>query len=90
MQVRTNMDNTVTQIKRLLGRKFSEPGVQEEMKEHLNFQIVEQKDDDIGIEVCRPRSAKSMRSNNVSTPIISNTRTHHPPFVHPCLLVRCR
>ena len=45
------MDNTVTQVKRLLGRKFSEPGVQEEMKEHLNFSIVQVGNDDIGIEV---------------------------------------
>ena len=45
------MTNTVTQVKRLLGRKFSEAGVQEEMKEHLNFNIVATKDDDIGIEV---------------------------------------
>lgn len=50
-QVRTNMDNTVTQIKRLLGRKFSEPGVQQEMKEHLNFTIVPTANDEIGIEV---------------------------------------
>ena len=45
------MENTVTQVKRLLGRKFSEPGVQAEMQSHLNFKLTQLKDDDIGIEV---------------------------------------
>lgn len=56
------MDNTVTQIKRLLGRKFSEPGVQEEMKEHLNFAIVPQADDEIGIEVRHHACALAMHA----------------------------
>ena len=51
-QIRTNMDNTVTQVKRLLGRKFSEPGIAEELAVHLNYKLVQLKNDDIGIEVC--------------------------------------
>lgn len=50
-QVRTNMDNTVTQIKRLIGRKFSEVEVQNEFSSHLNFNIQQLENDEIGIEV---------------------------------------
>ena len=50
-QVRTNMDNTVTQIKRLIGRKFSEPGVAEDIETHLNYKIRQLPNDEIGIEV---------------------------------------
>ena len=50
-QIRTNMDNTVTQFKRLLGRKFSEPGVQADLETHLNYRVKQLPGDDIGIEV---------------------------------------
>ena len=45
------MDNTVTQIKRLIGRKFSEPGVAEDIETHLNYKIRQLPNDEIGIEV---------------------------------------
>jgi molecular chaperone DnaK (HSP70) len=51
-QLRTNMANTVTQVKRLLGRKFSDEVVQEDIKTHLNYKIVQLPGDEIGIEVC--------------------------------------
>lgn len=50
-QLRTNMANTVTQVKRLLGRKFSDEVVQEDIKTHLNYKIVQLPGDEIGIEV---------------------------------------
>lgn len=45
------MNNTVTQVKRLIGRKFSEPGVQAELETHLNFKVQPLENDDIGIKV---------------------------------------
>lgn len=50
-QIRTNMANTIAQVKRLLGRKFSEPGVAAEFEHHLNFKAQPVGDDEIGIQV---------------------------------------
>jgi molecular chaperone DnaK (HSP70) len=52
-QVRTNMANTVTQLKRILGRKLNEPGVQKEFEDHLHYKAVGIGADgnDIGIKV---------------------------------------
>jgi molecular chaperone DnaK (HSP70) len=50
-QLRTNMGNTITQVKRLLGRKFSDESVQEDLKTHLNYKIVQLPGDEIGVEV---------------------------------------
>lgn len=45
------MLNTVTEVKRVIGRKFSEPGVQEDLKSLLNFRAKALPDDEIGIDV---------------------------------------
>ena len=45
-----NFRNTIYGFRDLLGRKFSDPYVQGEIK-NLPFKIVEQKDDSIGIKV---------------------------------------
>jgi len=50
-QVRSNYANTVTQIKRLIGRKFSEPEVQHEIANFLGYRVVQLPDDEIGIEL---------------------------------------
>ena len=44
------MKNTLSQFKRLLGKKFSDPVVQEDIK-HLQYTVVEQPNDSIGIKV---------------------------------------
>ena len=49
-QLVTNYKNTVWEFKMLIGMKFSDPYVQEEIK-HLPFQLVQQKNDGIGIKV---------------------------------------
>ena len=49
--VRSNYSNTVTQIKRLIGRKFSEPEVQHEIENFLGYRVLQLADDEIGIEV---------------------------------------
>jgi molecular chaperone DnaK (HSP70) len=57
VQVRANYTNTVSQIKRILGRKFSEPDVQHEIENFLGYKVIQQDDDEIGIQVrCRPMS----------------------------------
>lgn len=50
-QYRSNYTNTVTQIKRLIGRKFSEPEVQHEIQNFLGYRVVALPDDEIGIEL---------------------------------------
>ncbi len=50
--MRANYVNTVTQIKRLLGRKFSELDVQHEIQNYLGYKVVQLDDDEIGIQVC--------------------------------------
>lgn len=46
----TNMKNTIHGFKRLLGRKFNDPFVQNELKE-LPFNVSAQPDGSIGIKV---------------------------------------
>lgn len=46
----TNMKNTVFGFKRLLGRKFSDPYVQKELK-HFPFKVEQRPDGGIGIRV---------------------------------------
>ena len=45
-----NLKNTVSQFKRLIGRKFSDPVVLEE-KKRLSCQLVERPEDCIGVKV---------------------------------------
>ena len=45
-----NLKNTVSQFKRLIGRKFSDPVVLEE-KKRLSCQLVERSEDCIGVKV---------------------------------------
>lgn len=49
-QTVTNMKNTVFGFKRLLGRKYSDPHVQKELK-HFPFKVEQRPDDGIGIRV---------------------------------------
>lgn len=49
-QTVTNMKNTIHGFKRLLGRKFKDPHVQDELK-FLPYNVVEQPDGSIGIKV---------------------------------------
>lgn len=49
-QMTFNLKNTVSQFKRLIGRKFSDPVVAEE-KRRQNCQLVERPGDSIGLKV---------------------------------------
>lgn len=57
----TNMKNTVFGFKRLLGRKFSDPYVQKELK-HFPFKVEARSNDRIGIRV------KYLGEDNVYSP----------------------
>lgn len=46
----SNLRNTISQFKRFIGKKFSDPSVQEDLK-HVPYQVVEQPGDGIGIKV---------------------------------------
>ncbi|KAK7794683.1 hypothetical protein R5R35_008015 [Gryllus longicercus] len=49
-QMVTNMKNTIFGFKRLLGRKYNDPYVQQELK-YLPYRVVQQPNNDIGIKV---------------------------------------
>ena len=44
------MKNTISQFKRYIGKKFSDPTVQEDIKD-MQYEVVQQADDKIGIKV---------------------------------------
>lgn len=50
-QMVTNMKNTIYGFKRLLGRKYNDPHVQQELK-YLPFGVIQQPNGSIGIKVC--------------------------------------
>lgn len=50
-QMVTNMKNTIFCFKRLLGRKYNDPHVQQELK-YLPFSVIQQPNGGIGIKVC--------------------------------------
>jgi len=50
-QMVTNMKNTIHCFKRLLGRKYNDPHVQQELK-YLPFSVIQQPNGGIGIKVC--------------------------------------
>lgn len=49
-QAVTNLKNTISQFKRFIGKKFSDPIVQEDIKE-MQYEVVELPNDNIGIKV---------------------------------------
>ncbi|XP_001641799.2 97 kDa heat shock protein [Nematostella vectensis] len=49
-QMISNLKNTISQFKRFIGRKFSDPAVQKEIP-HLPYKVVELPNDSIGIQV---------------------------------------
>ena len=46
----SKLKNTISQFKRFIGRKFSDPIVQQDIKT-LPFEVLEKGNDDIGIKV---------------------------------------
>jgi heat shock protein len=56
-QMVTNMKNTIHGFKRLLGRKYNDPHVQQELK-YLPFRVVQQNNGSIGVKVCSKYPSK--------------------------------
>ena len=47
------MANTITFLKQIVGRKFSEVGIAYEVENHLNYKLVPMDNDEIGAQVRR-------------------------------------
>jgi hypothetical protein len=45
------MANTITDVKRYVGRRFNEPAVQAELEAFANFSYVAMENDELGVEV---------------------------------------
>lgn len=50
--MRSNYRNTLLSVKRLIGKKFSDPDVQSEIENFLLFDCVQLDNDEIGMKVC--------------------------------------
>lgn len=62
---RTNVMNTVSQFKRFVGKKFSDPDIQHELHSRMiPYNIVEQPDGKIGIKVSL--NSKNESDNEIS------------------------
>lgn len=63
------MANTISHIKRIIGRKFSEADIATEQDEFVNYKLVRLEDDEIGIEVRRRRArVRDRRPARLSPP----------------------
>lgn len=64
-----NPNNTIYDIKRLMGKKYSDPDVQKELK-HLNYKIIADKDDKIKVEVIIKGETKLFSPEEISAMIL--------------------
>src|ERR1700759_1497101 len=69
-QAAMNPENTVFDAKRLIGRKFSDPTVQEDMK-HFPFKVVAGPNDKILIEVKYQGEIKRFTPEEISAMVLS-------------------
>lgn len=72
-QASSNTTNTVFDAKRLIGRKFSEPSVQKELK-HLGYKVVPDKDDKPQIEVSFMGETKKFYAEEISSMILTKMK----------------
>ena len=61
-QVITNAKNTISNVKRLIGRKFDDPYVQHEIP-NLPYEVIKQQDGSVGIKVSTSRKETFMGGN---------------------------
>ncbi len=87
-QLVMNCKNTVWGFKNLVGRKFSDPVVQEELKE-FPFVVVQQPNDVVGIKVCcgglQTLSYSNLPSNFHFQLRWKNKSNRRPTYVSVCL-----
>jgi len=68
-QVAMNPENTVFDAKRLIGRRFADPTVQEDMK-HWPFKVITEKDDKPKIQVTYKGETKSFQPEEISAMVL--------------------
>jgi len=79
-QAPRNPENTVFDAKRLIGRKFAEPEVQEDMK-HWPFKVVSGKDDKPKIEVDYNGARKQFEAEEISAMVLTKMKETAEAFL---------
>eukprot|EP00168_Porphyra_purpurea_P015214 TRINITY_DN459_c0_g2_i3.p1 TRINITY_DN459_c0_g2~~TRINITY_DN459_c0_g2_i3.p1 ORF type:complete len:497 (+),score=194.52 TRINITY_DN459_c0_g2_i3:478-1968(+) len=72
-QVAINATNTVFDAKRMIGRKFSDPSVQSDMK-HFSFKVVQKEGDKPVVEVLYKNETKQFSPEEISAMVLSKMR----------------
>lgn len=72
-QVAINATNTVFDAKRMIGRKFSDPSVQQDMK-HFSFKVVQKEGDKPVVEVQYKGEIKQFSPEEISAMVLSKMR----------------
>jgi len=72
-QVTSNTKNTVYDVKRLMGRLYNDPGVQEDIK-HLPYKVVEHKKGMCGIELSYKGETKIYSPEEISAMVLSKMK----------------
>ena len=76
----SNPENTINDIKRFMGRKFSDPIVQEEIK-RVPYKVVRSEGDRIKVEVTYKGEVKQFSPEEISAMILSNMKETAESFL---------
>ena len=72
-QVSTNPKNTIYDIKRLIGRKFSDPVIQDDIK-HYSFDVISQSEDKPYVQVKYKNELKTFSPEEISSMILGKMK----------------
>jgi len=72
-QYQRNIRNTVTNVKRILGRKFQETDVQDELK-HIHYKTFEQRNHEVGIELTYAQQKRSFSPVSITAMILQKLK----------------
>lgn len=79
-QAALNPSNTVFDVKRIIGRKFSDPAVQEEIK-HFPFKVIQGQNDKPLIEVQYKGETKTFTPEEISAMVLSKMKEYAENFL---------